>query len=260
MRVLVTFAVEAEFAPWLSLRKFTKRILISDHYDEDGWTVYEAESGPNTIWVVLTGVGSRAKRDSFLLGVRAKEAGVDVFVSSGLAGALRKEHAVGEVIAPERIGSLREANGIRASLGLIDFARQSGAKIVGTLLTSDHIVETSVEKERLAFFGDAVDMESNSLMLALAGQEIPSVTVRAISDASDEDLPIDFSQCLSPEGRVKPIPLIRRVFRRPSKIPALVRFGTRSKKAAANLANFLDSFTAALRPEIVKVDLGVAAE
>lgn len=259
MRVLVTFAVEAEFAPWLSLRKFTKRVLIPDHY-EGGWIVYETESGPNTIWVALTGMGSRAKRDSFLLGFRAKEAGVEVFVSSGLAGSLRKEHVVGEVIVPERIGNLREANGIPASLDLIDFARQSGAKIVGALLTSDHIVETSEEKERLAFFGDAVDMESNSLMRELVGKGIPSVTLRAISDASDEDLPIDFSQCLSPEGRVKAIPLLQQVFSRPSKIPALVRFGTRSKKAATNLANFLDSFTAALKPEIIKADLGVAAE
>ncbi|GAC1638626.1 MAG: hypothetical protein NVS9B14_19270 [Candidatus Acidiferrum sp.] len=259
MRILVTFAVEAEFAPWLSLRKFRKQTLIPKHY-EGGWEVYETESGANKIWVVLTGMGSQAKKDDFLLGVRAKEAGVDAFVSSGLAGSLRKEHVVGEVIVPERIGNLREATGIPASLELLGFAKQSGAKIVDTLLTSDHIVETSEEKERLAFFGDAVDMESESLMRKLAAEGIPSVTVRAISDASDEDLPIDFSQCLSSDGKVKPMPLLERVFRRPSKIPALIRFGTRSKKAAANLAKFLDSFTAALRPETIKADLGVAAE
>lgn len=258
MRVLVTFAVEAEFAPWLSLRKFTKRILNPDY--EDGWVVYETENGPNTIWVALTGMGSRSKRDSFLLGFHAKEAGVEVFVSSGLAGSLRKEHAVGEIIAPERIGNLREANGIPSNRELLDAARESGAKIIAALLTADHIVKTSEEKERLAFFGDAVDMESNSLMSALNGQGIPSVTVRAISDASDEDLPIDFDQCLSEEGKLNPVHLLQRLLRRPSKIPALVRFGVRSKKAAAKLASFLDSFTAALRPEIVKTTAGVAAE
>ena len=259
MRVLVTFAVEAEFAPWLSLRKFQKRTLISDHCEVE-WDVFETQRGPNTVWVVLTGMGAEGRKKTYLLGVRAKEAGVDAFISSGLAGALRAEHLVGQVIAPTNIGTLREAYEVAAFSRLLDLAKENGAKIVQALLTSDHIVETREEKARLAFFGDAVDMESNRLMRELSGEGIPSVTVRAISDASDEDLPIDFDQCLSPEGKVKPIPLLQRLVRRPSKIRALVRFGVRSKKAAASLASFLDSFTAALTPEAVRADLGVAAK
>src|SRR5215475_858376 len=117
MRVLVTFAVEAEFAPWLALRKFQQRKLIPDHYS-GGLNVFEAENGANTIWVVLTGIGSLAAKNSFLLGICAKEAGVDVFVSSGLAGALKKEYSIGEVIVPERVGTLREANGLATNRDL----------------------------------------------------------------------------------------------------------------------------------------------
>jgi len=259
MRILVTFAVEAEFAPWLALRKFQQRTLVPDHYS-GGLTVYEADNGTNKIWVVLTGMGSDAHKNSFSLGVCAKEAGVDIFVSSGLAGALKKEHLVGEVIAPERIGTLREANGLAANRELLAMAKERGAKIVDVLLTSDHIVQTSEEKNRLAFFGDAVDMESNMLMGQLDAQGIPCVTVRAISDASDEDLPIDFSEFLTSSGKVKAVPLLQRILRRPSKIPALVRFGTRSKKAAANLSGFLDSFVSVLSQEVIKTGSGVAAE
>lgn len=259
MRVLVTFAVEAEFAPWLALRKFQLRRLIPDHYS-GGLTVYEAENGANTVWVVLTGMGSLAGKNSFLLGICAKEAGVDIFVSSGLAGALKEEHSIGEVIAPDRIGTLRDANGLPANRELFELAREMGAKVVKVLLTSDHIVGTGEEKNRLAFFGDAVDMESNTLMREFIGQGIPSLTVRAISDASDEDLPIDFSECLTPEGKVKPLPLLQRILRRPSKIPALISFGARSKRSAANLTKYLDSFIGALTPELMKTDLGVATE
>ena len=259
MRILVTFAVEAEFAPWLASRKFQQRVLLPDHWS-GGIKVYEAEIGPNRIWVLLTGMGSSAIKSKILLSMCAKEAGVEICVSSGLAGALKEELTVGEVIAPQRIGTTRDANGIPANHALLNLAIGRGARPVSVLLTSDHIVETGEEKKRLAFFADAVDMESNKLMEGFAYQGIPSVTLRAISDESDEDLPINFDQCLSPEGKVQPVPLLQRLLRRPSKIPALVRFGLRSKKAARSLTNFLDGFVASLTPEIIKTDVGVAAE
>src|SRR5262249_11487550 len=140
MRVLVTFAVEAEFAPWLALRKFQRRSLIPDHYS-GGLTVYEAQNGANTIWVLLTGMGAHATKSSSMLEFSATAAGVDVFISSGLAGALKSEHVIGEVIAPERIETLGDASGVAANRKLLDIAKERGAKLVGVLLSSDHIVE-----------------------------------------------------------------------------------------------------------------------
>src|SRR5205807_359182 len=160
---------------------------------------------------------------------------------------------------PRRVGTLRDAAGVEAHAGLVQIAAHSGSKLVEVLLTADHIVETSEEKNRLASWGDAVDMESYAIMRDLSGEGIPAVTIRAVSDASDEDLPIDFSACLTTEGNVKPLPLLMRLLRRPAKTVDLVGFGVRSKRAARNLAEFLDSFVAALNPEAIRKDIGVAA-
>ncbi|HKW62261.1 MAG TPA: hypothetical protein VJN89_06920 [Candidatus Acidoferrum sp.] len=259
MRILVTFAVEAEFAPWLALRKFQERALVPDHWS-GGLKVYEAECGRNTLWVLLTGIGAGVRKGLFPIGICARQAGVDVLISSGLAGSLKKELGVGEVIVPRRVGTLRDAAGLEAHAGLMQIAAFTGSKLVDVLLTADHIVETSEEKNRLAFWGDAVDMESQAIMSEFLGEGIPSLTIRAISDANDEDLPLDFNACLTTEGKVKPVPLLKRLLSRPAKTMDVIRFGVRSKRAARNLARFLDSYVLALTPEAIKNDIGVAAE
>jgi adenosylhomocysteine nucleosidase len=255
MRILVTFAVEAEFAPWLALRKFRKRVLLPEV--SGGLPVFEAQRGGNTLWVFLTGMGPGFP-GLFQLGMLATKAGVEIAISSGLAGSLRKEHKVGELLAPRHITGLHDVAGFSANPDLLRLSKEHGAKIVDTLLSADRIVGSGQEKSRLAHFADAVDMESHRIMQEFAAAGLPAATVRAISDESDEDLPIDFAQCLTADGKVKALPLLRQLLRSPAKLPGLVRFGGRSKKAAAALAEFLDSFATELTPQAMK-DSGVAA-
>ena len=258
MRILVTFAVEAEFAPWMKLRRFQEKQLQAEHWS-GGFRVYETMVADHAVWVHLTGMGGRSK-GLFPLALCAKAAGTDFVISSGLAGSLRKEHSVREVIAPHRVGTLRDATGATVNSDLHRLAGEHGAKLVETMLTSDHIVESVVEKTRLGNFADAVDMESKWIMEEFAGEDIPIVTIRAISDESDEDLPLDFTECLTQEGKLRPVSLLKSLIKKPAKVPDLVRFGIRSKKAAANLAQFLDSFCAAVTPQYIKRDLGAIAE
>ena len=258
MRILVTFAVEAEFAPWTKLRQFHEKQLEADHWS-GGFKVYETMVADHTVWVHLTGVGARS-REFFQLAPCAKAAGTDFVISSGLAGSLKNEHRVGEVLAPHHVGTLRDATGATANSELQRFAGEHGAKLVETMLTADRIVESGQEKTRLGSFADAVDMESNRIMHEFAIEDIPVVTIRAISDESDEDLPLDFSGCLTQEGKLRPVSILKRLIQKPSKVPDLVRFGIRSKKAAANLAQFLDSFCAAVNLQCIKSDLGAIAE
>jgi nucleoside phosphorylase len=259
MRILVTFAVEAEFAPWLPLRKFQERVLLPEH-PSGGLQVYEAECGGNLLWVFLTGMGPSFRPGFFPLGMLAAKAGVEIVISAGLAGALRKELQIADVIAPRHIGTLADTTGFSANADLLRLSAEHGAKMVDVLLTTDHIIETGEEKSRLARFADAVDMESNRIMQEFAFESVSVATIRAISDESDENIPIDFSECLTPEGKVKPLPLLRQLLGSPSRVPHLVRFGVRSKRAAAALVEFLDSFIENLTPQAMKTNLGVAAE
>ena len=89
-------------------------------------------------------------------------------------------------------------------------------------------------------------MESAIVMSHFVAATVPVITIRAISDSADEDLPIDFDGCLTPQGTIKPMSLVSAIVRRPGKLPNLVRFGRQSNQAAQKLASFLDNFIAAL--------------
>src|SRR5260370_33346491 len=97
MRILVTFAVEAEFAPWRRRYSFRRKEIIGDgHRDRaDAW--YECKTDDVRLDVYLTGVGWKGSRA--VLASLLKERPV-FSISSGLAGGcgprLRTEEIVWE--------------------------------------------------------------------------------------------------------------------------------------------------------------------
>jgi len=66
--------------------------------------------------------------------------------------------------------------------------------------------------------------------------------VRAISDSAQEDLPINFNLTLSKTNQVSVAKVILQLAKNPFVLPALVRFGRQSQKAATTLAMFLDGY------------------
>ena len=75
------------------------------------------------------------------------------------------------------------------------------------------------------------------------------VAIRAISDTADEDLPLDFNRVTDISGDVSIKRILGEVAGAPSSIPALVRFGKRSRIAAESLASFLERYLQALAIE-----------
>jgi nucleoside phosphorylase len=252
MRVLVTFAIDAEFAPWRALRAFKKARINSGHWS-GGLEVQETQIGDCAVWVFLTGIGIKAL--DFGLVSCLKDAGLSLVVSSGLAGSLKTEYIPEDIVVPRRVGDLRDASGIPATAGLVLLAKRRGAKVVDTLLTADHIVETREEKHRLAVFADVVDMESRHVMSGFTSENLPVATIRAISDSSEEDLPIDFAKCLTPRGRIKRGAFLKELVGHPAKLVQLVRFGRQSRNASKGLAVFLDGFIEALTPDVLQKEL-----
>jgi nucleoside phosphorylase len=251
MRILVTFALETEFAPWRKLREF-KRVRINSEHWSGGVEVQQAQVGSSTVWVFLTGMG--IKFFDFGAASCLKNAGVNVVLSSGLAGSLKSEFGPGDVVVPRKVGTLRDASGLPMAGGLIHLAEGCGARVIGTLLTADHIIETREEKARLAIFGEAVDMESFHVTSSFIDEHVPAAAIRAISDGSEDNLPVDFNECLTPQGQVKAGPLFKELFGRPAKVPELIRFGRQSRSAAQRLAAFLDGFIQALKPDILNYE------
>jgi nucleoside phosphorylase len=245
MRVLVTFAVEAEFAPWRKLRKFKKSIVNSS--SSRGLSAFRTTIGENNnVEILLTGIGNTACMETLARNPFLQDGKPDLVISSGLSGALKEGLRPGDLIVPLKARTLRNDANANSDSAFRERAIQQGALFIETLITVDRIVPTAEEKARLSFFGEAVDMESAIIMSHFAAAAVPVLTIRAVSDAADEDLPIDFDRCLTPQGAIKPMSLVDAIVRRPSKLPSLVRFGRQSNQAAQGLVRFLDDFIAAL--------------
>lgn len=243
MRVLVTFAVEAEFAPWRKLRNFRKTTIGAGPKSISG---FEARVEEHCVAVFLTGMGQKACEESLArleLSVSEKPGFI---LSSGLAGALREGLNPGDVVVPQRIRTLNNDADATADSELVDFAVRGGATLIETLITSKQLVQTAAEKRRLGFFGEGVDMESAFIMSKGAELHCRTITIRAISDSVGEDLPIDFDRCVTAQGSPRPMNLVNAIVERPSRLPKLIRFGKQSNEAAHKLIRFLDSFVGAL--------------
>src|SRR5260370_42694508 len=86
---------------------------------------------------------------------------------------------------------------------------------------------------------DAVEMESQIIRAICRAHGIPRATIRVISDAANEHLPLDFNALMTDEQKLNYAKLILAVLGSPGKIPALLRLPRQTQEAANNLAAVL---------------------
>jgi len=244
VRILVTFALENEFAPWRASHDFKPAKLGNVE-------VYAVEFASVQITVALTGVGARQAALTAPQVMRSEFNAFDCCISSGLAGGLQSSYGIGEVLAARTVFSEAVPDDgtsrvIQCSGALVSFAAESGAKLVEQFYSADHVISTAREKQALSADADAVEMESFEILRAAQNVGVPAVAIRAISDTLDEDLPIDMAEILTDEGQVSIPRVLGQVALKPQSLPGLVRLGKNSRVAAQSLSRFLDSYVAAL--------------
>lgn len=264
MRILVTFAVEAEFAPWRKRHGFKRNEIRIPQLplNQPFYEVYEAGVAGTDVDVLLTGIGWED-----LSGYIAKKALRELLkrkphccISTGLAGGLNAEYRPGQIVAASELVFRRGGSKILSNKRLLKVAENCGARIANTLITESHIVSEASSKSAMSKFGDFVDMESYHILQIVTGTQIPAIAVRGISDAADRDLPVDFSKILGRDGAVRKRQLFGEIARHPLRIPGLIRFGLQCKEASHSLADFLDDFIASLADNDGRVAASVYGE
>ncbi|MGB9466132.1 MAG: hypothetical protein WBR10_13555 [Candidatus Acidiferrum sp.] len=249
MRILVTFAIKAEFSQWSSRHPFVP-------YEFENWEtrrefdLFKANIGRDEITVLLTGMGGENAANAMLsipLDLH------DICISSGLAGSLDAALKPGDVAVARTTETLDQDCKAASDAALLALAVASGAKAVNVSLTSEKIIATAEEKEELSQKGSIVEMETTHILAAAAQKHVPCVAVRAISDAADEDLPVDFARILDSRGHLKMGGLIKEVGLSPYRIPLLLQFGRQSRAAGKSLADFLDRYIATISQNWTKV-------
>ncbi len=238
------FALDAEFAPWRRLRPFHpgKWGLADAH-----WT----EIGGAQVGVVLTGIGPRQAALKISEIVWDSNQTARICISAGLAGGLRPEYRVADVLAARTVSSggaqgLRESRVIECDPSLVALAGEHGARIAGRVHTAGRVISTAGEKRMLGAEADAVEMESFEVVKESVEYGVRSVVIRAISDTVHEDLPLEMDRILTGDGRVSRSKVLGQLARRPWALPGLLRLGARSKRAAEALASFLDAYVTAV--------------
>jgi adenosylhomocysteine nucleosidase len=246
MRVLVTFAVKAEFAPWRALRHFAS-------IDYDGLQLWRTKVGGAEITTLLTGIGAPAAAQAMglMMNMADEEEHFDVCISSGLAGALCSTLAIGDVIAPklllaERVYKNLSSDQMEVDAQLRKLALEAGAVDANCLFTADRMLVKASQKSACSSRAQLVDMESFEVVKEGIAWGARGVVVRAISDAANEDLPIDFGLTLSRNHQISIGKVLLQLFEHPLAMPRLVRFGKQSRLAAESLAKFLDRYVQAI--------------
>lgn len=177
--------------------------------------------------ILLTGIGRRNAEMAIRKALPTRLP--RCVLSCGFAGGLSPELRVGDVIFSADKSFLMSS--ALAAAG----AREA------RFHCADRIASTVEEKQKLwqSTGADAVEMESEVIRGVCQEHHIPSATVRVISDAADEDLPLDFNRFLTVEHRLRRGKLALAVLKSPGKIAAMLTLQQRTRAAAQRLAMVL---------------------
>ncbi len=156
---------------------------------------------------------------------------------------------------PARVLTCGFAGGLNPALPQhsVLFSADDGFDLAGALSAAgarpavfhhaDHVIISAAEKRALrqTTGADAVEMESGIIRALCRERGIPSATVRVLSDAAGDDLPLDFNNLLDQDTRLDRGRLVVELLRSPGRIPGLIRMGVSARRAARELARVLGS-------------------
>jgi adenosylhomocysteine nucleosidase len=206
VETLVCFALDEEAMPF---RKMAERI-------------------PD-VSILITGIG-RQNAETSLRKFLEKNL-PKLVLTCGFAGGLNPELETGDVVFMTGYPTLEER--------LAD-----ADATLANFFTAPCIATTVAEKKKLReeTGADVVEMESGAILAVCRESQIPCAMVRVISDAADEDLPLDFNKLSRPDMSLHYGKLFWAIAKSPWKIGALMDLQKKTNFAAVQLAEVLENF------------------
>jgi hypothetical protein len=206
-------------------------ILVCFAVAEEARPFQKIIAGRGDVRVLVTGMGPH--RAGAEIRKALAEARPRCVITSGFAGGLNPDLPRGAVL-------FDVDDNFPPSTNLLTNAAARPAKFH----CAERVASTAAEKLALRrqTGADAVEMESAVIRAACREAGIPSATVRVVSDAADEDLPLDFNRFMTADGGMNYALLAWAVLKSPAKIGELRGFQQRLAHAAENLAKALAGF------------------
>lgn len=155
----------------------------------------------------------------------ARRPPVDRILSVGFCGALDPALRIGDIVVSGEV-----PRGLKASF------------VQGDVVSVDRVAITAREKcdLRAATGAAVVEMESAAVAQRARQWNLPFGCVRVVSDAAEEDLPLDFNLYRDADGRFERARIALAALGRPfTVLPGLVRLDRHCRRAAERLGEFL---------------------
>lgn len=180
----------------------------------------------------ITGMGRRNAAESIREAVAAVEP--ECVLTCGFAGGLNPELTLGSIVFDYDFDA-----GVEKAL------LETGA-IPAKFYCSKRVATTVQEKRALweSTGADVVEMESSVIRNLCHEWKIPSATIRVISDAAHDDLPLDFNALMTSDDRIHFGKLALVILASPRKIPQLIAFQRQTMTAAKELGRVLNDLFA----------------
>ena len=245
----IVAVLEQELAP------LRKRLGARVAESEAGFRLYRGELSGRPLVLVQTGMGAARAEAAATSLVKRYELGA--VLSVGLAGALKEDLRVGDLLIASQVNLLEGemgqdppamSDGLACDPRLVELAvgaaqRTGLAFRQSASLTVPGLVSQPDLKRRIGrcLPVEAVEMESYWVGRVAVQHGIPFLALRAISDAVDERLP-DLQGVVDEEGAVQTGRALSVLLRRPLYAPTLLRLARGARRAAQNLATLIEAF------------------
>lgn len=230
-RYLFLFAVVHEAKPFLRRLRRSGLRLDTTWYQNLPFLEPACTFPGGEVWI--TGMGQKNAANTMRAILCSP---MDRIITCGFAGGLGSDLSTRDVL----YSADPDLEEIEARL------RLAGAR-PGRFTCEPRVAVTSREKLdlRIQTGADAVEMESGIIRQICRSRGIPSMTVRVISDAASEDLPMDFNALMTPDMRIDKGRLFFQLAGAPWRIPDLIQFNKRVTASAEALADVLFPLVAA---------------
>jgi len=246
-------------------------LLVTFAVNEEASPFQQLAGSRSDLRVLLTGIGQR-NAEKAIRKVLAEQS-PKLVLTCGFAGGLNPELAAGTVVYSvdeNRLGTVnppptppREGRPISDARGQFPSWEGSGVgsatqhlEVQPPLLSSallaagarparfqcvERVVTTATGKRglRQQTGADAVEMESGVIRAICGKHNVPSATVRVISDTANEDLPLDFNRLMDSDQKLRYGKLTAALLKSPGKIGALLKLQKQTQAAAEQLAQVL---------------------
>lgn len=228
------------------------KMVIEETSAEGNSRFYKGKYGSKDILLGQTGIGKRKAESAteFILNRYPATA----VVSFGISGALVKELIAGDTVLgkilysreEDQTGNQKSPNPIYSDANMISTAVKVRGKTASLFQVNSvtTMIPASHPKEKLAlstaYGAEIVDMESYWIGRIVSSRDIPFLSIRSISDCSEDSLP-PFDRFLGPD-KLYLKKAILYFLAHPVELAGLFHLYRQTRKAEKNLTAFMDSF------------------